>query len=127
VNLNVAVHDANVDELDGICTIAAHLGARSVSMKPVLRSGWPGVARGPLLSSAGLARFPVIREQLRTAHPRLLLAGEIFLAVRERLVDLLPIVADHVYHPAFGGSFSIKAVLPAAECERAARPVQSAA
>jgi uncharacterized protein DUF2779 len=30
-----------------------------------------------------------------------------------RLVDLLPIVRDHVYHPAFAGSFSIKDVLPA--------------
>ena len=27
--------------------------------------------------------------------------------------DLLPIVRDHVYHPAFGGRFSIKSVLPA--------------
>jgi predicted RecB family nuclease len=35
------------------------------------------------------------------------------LEVRDRLVDLLPIVADHVYHPAFHGSFSIKSVLPA--------------
>lgn len=35
------------------------------------------------------------------------------LEVRERLVDLLPIVADHVYDPAFHGTFSIKSVLPA--------------
>jgi Domain of unknown function(DUF2779) len=31
----------------------------------------------------------------------------------ERIVDLLPIVRDHCYHPALHGSFSIKAVLPA--------------
>ena len=30
-----------------------------------------------------------------------------------RLVDLLPLVRDHVYHPDFGGSFSMKAVAPA--------------
>jgi len=30
-----------------------------------------------------------------------------------RIRDLLPIVRDHVYDPAFGGSFSIKDVLPA--------------
>lgn len=30
-----------------------------------------------------------------------------------RLWDLLTIVKDHYYHPAFGGSFSIKSVLPA--------------
>ncbi len=33
--------------------------------------------------------------------------------IAERLVDLLPIVREHVYHPAFGGSFSLKRVLPA--------------
>jgi len=27
--------------------------------------------------------------------------------------DLLPVVRNHVYHPAFAGSFSLKAVLPA--------------
>lgn len=31
----------------------------------------------------------------------------------DRIVDLLPIVRDHVYHPDFGGSFSLKSVLPA--------------
>jgi predicted RecB family nuclease len=30
----------------------------------------------------------------------------------DRLVDLLPIVRAHVYHPNFGGSFSIKGVAP---------------
>jgi len=30
-----------------------------------------------------------------------------------RLLDLLPAVRNHVYHPKFGGSFSLKAVLPA--------------
>lgn len=33
--------------------------------------------------------------------------------VRHRLVDLLPVVREHVYHPDFAGSFSLKAVLPA--------------
>lgn len=34
-------------------------------------------------------------------------------SVSARLRDLLEIVRDHVYHPDFGGSFSIKSVLPA--------------
>lgn len=34
------------------------------------------------------------------------------LAIVPRLQDLLPVVRDHVYDPAFHGSFSIKAVLP---------------
>jgi predicted RecB family nuclease len=33
--------------------------------------------------------------------------------LQRRLWDLLPVVRKHVYHPAFGGSFSLKAVLPA--------------
>jgi Domain of unknown function(DUF2779) len=34
-------------------------------------------------------------------------------AIKPRLFDLLPIVRQHVYHPAFAGSYSIKSVLPA--------------
>ena len=33
--------------------------------------------------------------------------------INTRIVDLLPIVRDHVYDLAFGGSFSLKKVLPA--------------
>ncbi len=34
-------------------------------------------------------------------------------ALEAKLVDLLPIIRDHVYYPAFSGSFSLKKVLPA--------------
>jgi predicted RecB family nuclease len=34
------------------------------------------------------------------------------LDLESRVVDLLEVVRDHVYHPAFGGSFSLKHVLP---------------
>lgn len=40
------------------------------------------------------------------------LAGRLQM-IRDRLVDLLPLIADNVYHPSFRGSFSIKRVLPA--------------
>jgi Domain of unknown function(DUF2779) len=33
--------------------------------------------------------------------------------IQLRLWDLLPVIRNHVYHPAFSGSFSLKAVLPA--------------
>jgi hypothetical protein len=33
--------------------------------------------------------------------------------IQRRLCDLLPIIRNHVYHPAFGGSYSLKSVLPA--------------
>jgi hypothetical protein len=34
-------------------------------------------------------------------------------AIRARLFDLLPVVREHTYHPAYEGSYSIKSVLPA--------------
>lgn len=34
-------------------------------------------------------------------------------SIERRVRDLLPIVREHVYHPDFGGSFSLKCVLPA--------------
>ena len=33
-------------------------------------------------------------------------------ALCARIVDLLPVLRDHVYHPKFRGSFSLKVVLP---------------
>ena len=33
--------------------------------------------------------------------------------IQARLWDLLPVVRNHVYHPAFAGSYSLKYVLPA--------------
>jgi hypothetical protein len=39
--------------------------------------------------------------------------GDEIRAIRARLVDLLPIVRDCVYHMDFRGSFSIKSVAPA--------------
>src|SRR5205814_5068784 len=33
--------------------------------------------------------------------------------IAERLVDLLPVLRNHVYHQDFGGSFGLKSVLPA--------------
>ncbi len=49
-------------------------------------------------------------EQLAEAVPA---QREALREVISRLIDLLPIVRDHVYHPEFGGSFSLKRVLPA--------------
>jgi predicted RecB family nuclease len=34
-------------------------------------------------------------------------------SIRDRVVDLLPVVRAHVYHPDFRGSFGLKSVLPA--------------
>ena len=48
--------------------------------------------------------------QLREATPKLARELE---RIEKRLVDLLPTVRNHVYHPDFGGGFSIKKTLPA--------------
>jgi len=34
-------------------------------------------------------------------------------AMKARLFDLLPVVREHTYHPAYAGSYSIKNVVPA--------------
>jgi hypothetical protein len=49
-------------------------------------------------------------ERIALALPGM--AGELR-EVAARLADPLPVVREHVYHPAFGGSFSLKTVLPA--------------
>jgi hypothetical protein len=41
------------------------------------------------------------------------LVAERLAALEAKLVDLLPVLRDHVYHPAFRGSFGLKHVLPA--------------
>jgi CRISPR/Cas system-associated exonuclease Cas4 (RecB family) len=51
-----------------------------------------------------------ILEQLAIVLPSLKLALS---RIVSRLWDLHPIIKDHYYHPAFGGSYSIKSVLPA--------------
>jgi len=33
--------------------------------------------------------------------------------IQSRVFDLLPVIRNHVYHPAFAGSYSLKSVLPA--------------
>ncbi len=47
--------------------------------------------------------------QLAEAYPDLATS---LLAIRERMVDLLPLARNHYYHPDMQGSWSIKAVLP---------------
>ena len=49
-------------------------------------------------------------DSLISAAPEL---ADALLGIKSRLRDALPIVRDNVYHPAFGGSFTLKTVLPA--------------
>ena len=56
---------------------------------------------------------PFERRQLEHLAAHVPARREALLDVAGRLVDLLPIVREHVYDPAFGGSFSLKSVAPA--------------
>jgi len=57
-----------------------------------------------------LARIAAISPMTRR---RIALLCPSFLVRAGRLWDLLPVVRNHVHHPAFAGSYSIKSVLPA--------------
>ncbi len=65
-------------------------------------------ARVVVAYNAGFERGCI--KQMAEALPGL--AGPL-LTIAARLVDLLRVVREHVYHPEFGGSFSLKRVLPA--------------
>ena len=65
---------------------------------------------GPIFAYNAGFESCVIRE-LADRFPRL---KKPLLAIVERIVDLLPVARDHFYHPDQCGSWSIKAVLPAA-------------
>lgn len=67
-----------------------------------------GPARVVVAYNAGFERGCI--EQMAEVLPGL--AGPL-LNIAARLVDLLAVVRAHVYHPDFGGSFSLKRVLPA--------------
>lgn len=66
------------------------------------------VARGPILVYNAAFEKRILNE-LAEALPDLAPALR---GIRERIVDLLPIVRAHYYHPAMHGSWSLKAVLP---------------
>ena len=54
------------------------------------------------------------RQVLRALSAALPERAEALGAIEARLLDLLPVVRNGYYHPAFRGSFSIKNVLPCA-------------
>lgn len=64
---------------------------------------------GPIFVYSRAFEATRIRE-LADHHPA---QRNALLALNERLVDLLPVVANHFYHPSQEGSWSIKKVLPA--------------
>jgi hypothetical protein len=63
---------------------------------------------GPIVAYSAAFEAGVI-QRLAERHPDLAPPLE---AIRARLVDLLPVVREHYYHPEMKGSYSIKDVLP---------------
>jgi hypothetical protein len=96
--------------LRGGSTHHAHLPAGPGDPRPELAEAVVRACDGAATVVAYNAGFEArCLEHLATAVPRLSTRVR---SIRDRLVDLLPIVRDHVYHPAFGGGFGLKAVAP---------------
>jgi predicted RecB family nuclease len=88
-----------------------HLSAGAGDPRPTLAEAVVRACEGVRSVVAYNAGFEAkCLEHLAEAVPKL---RKPLRSIRERLVDLLPIVRDHVYHPDFGGGFGLKAVLPA--------------
>jgi hypothetical protein len=88
-----------------------HLAVANGDPRPALAEAVVGACKGTRTIVAYNAPFEArCLDHLAAAVPRL---ARPLRSIRTRLVDLLPIVRDHVYHPAFDGGFGLKAVAPA--------------
>lgn len=101
----------HVQEADGRVTHHEWLAEGPDDPRPALAARLIRVceaARTVVAYNAGFERRCI--EQMAAAMPTL---AAPLRRIVDRLVDLLPVVRSHVYHPDFGGSFSLKSVLPA--------------
>jgi predicted RecB family nuclease len=101
----------DLQDADGVVTHEEWLAAGPNDPRPQLAERLIAVcerARTVVAYSAGFERQCL--DQLAELLPR---QRAQLKRISARLVDLLQIVRSHVYHPAFGGSFSLKSVLPA--------------
>ena len=78
----------------------------------------PALAERLVAACAGAAAIVAYnagfeRQCIRGLAEAVPVLSEPLLALEAKLVDLLPVVRNHVYDPAFHGSFSLKSVLPA--------------
>ncbi len=106
-----AQFSCHVETEDGTLTHHEWVADESGDPRPAIAAKVVEACRGAACIVAYNASFEKgALERLADAVPAL--AGELR-DVIARLVDLLPVVRNHVYHPDFGGSFSIKTVLPA--------------
>jgi predicted RecB family nuclease len=101
---------AYVPDADGALRPHAWLAEGPGDPRPALAERLLAACEGARAIVAYNARFEGDRiRELAAALPHLATRLE---GLAARLVDLLPVVRNHVYHPDFGGSFSLKRVLP---------------
>jgi uncharacterized protein DUF2779 len=101
----------HVQDVDGRVTHHEWLAEGPEDPRPVLAErliAACGGARTVVAYNAGFERGRI--EQMAGLLPAL---AAPLRSIAAQLVDLLPVVRNHVYHPDFGGSFSLKRVLPA--------------
>ncbi|OGQ12193.1 MAG: hypothetical protein A2138_05810, partial [Deltaproteobacteria bacterium RBG_16_71_12] len=108
-------------EVEGELVHHEHLATGAEDPRPALARFVIDGLRGARTILCWHAQFELQRlEEIGQAYPRL---AKGIADVRGRIVDLLPIVRDHVYHPDFNGSFSLKAVAVVADRRpRSSRP-----
>jgi Domain of unknown function(DUF2779) len=111
---SVHVDDGGADESAAGLTHTAFLG---LSGEPPMRECAETLIEtlgrnGPIVVYSGYEQRVV--DALRERYPDL---ASSLVAIRERLVDLLPLVKAHYYAPAMRGSWSLKAVVPTVAAE----------
>src|SRR4029077_10143942 len=93
---------------DGTYTHSAHLAEGPLDARPPLAVAMlRATANADRIATYSSYEKTRIRE-LQRALPDL---AEELRKLESKLIDLLPVVRDCVYHPAFKGSFSLKAIL----------------
>lgn len=98
-------------EIDGELLHHEHLATGTDDPRPALARFVIERLRGARTILCWSAQFERGRlQEIGAAFPKLKRPLD---DVCARIVDLLPIVRDHVYHPDFNGSFSLKSVAPA--------------
>jgi MoaA/NifB/PqqE/SkfB family radical SAM enzyme len=70
LNLNVAVYDHNLDQLDDVCQIALRFGAHAIAFKAVTSSGRADAPPETFLTAAGIQQFRRVRDVLHGRYGR---------------------------------------------------------